>query len=50
MPTTREPVELAAAVIREAITCERTECTPEDHQRFVADNMQIASEQTARAT
>ncbi|MCX4538349.1 hypothetical protein [Streptomyces sp. NBC_01669] len=50
MADAREAVELAAAVIREAITCERTECTPEDHQRFVSENMQIASEQTIRHT
>lgn len=41
----REPVELAAQVIREAVTCERQQCTPEQHVRFVAENMRIASEQ-----
>lgn len=45
MGATREPVQLAADVIREAVTCEREQCTPEDHQRFVAENMRIASEQ-----
>lgn len=40
-----EPVELVAAVIREAVTCEREQCTPDDHQRFVAENLQIAAKQ-----
>lgn len=41
-----EPVELAAHVIREAVTCERAECTPQDHTRYVTDNMQIAMDRT----
>jgi hypothetical protein len=41
----REPVQLAADVIREAVTCERAECTPEEHVRFVEENLQIAAEQ-----
>lgn len=41
----REPMQLAADVIREAVTCDREQCMPEDHQRFVADNLRIASEQ-----
>ncbi|MFJ4887805.1 hypothetical protein [Streptomyces sp. NPDC088731] len=44
MAATREPVQLAADVIREAVTCEREQCLPEDHQRFVVENMRIASE------
>ncbi|MFB7598380.1 hypothetical protein [Streptomyces sp. NPDC056160] len=40
-----EPVQLAAEVIREAVTCERSQCTPDDHLRFVTENMQIAAEQ-----
>ncbi|MDQ0792015.1 hypothetical protein [Streptomyces sp. B1I3] len=43
MAADREPVQVVADVIREAVTCERQECTPEQHQRFVAENMQIAS-------
>ncbi|WP_158734451.1 MULTISPECIES: hypothetical protein [unclassified Streptomyces] len=47
----RDPVQLAADVIREAVTCDRSQCTPDDHQRYVTENMQIAhqriSEQTA---
>lgn len=49
MITTREPVQLAAEVIREAVTCERQQCTPEDHHRFVTENMRIAAEQTRTA-
>ncbi|WP_399553839.1 hypothetical protein OG473_39905 (plasmid) [Streptomyces anulatus] len=45
----REPVELAAQVIREAVTCERQQCTPEQHHRFVTENMRIAAEQTRTA-
>ncbi|MFJ3699531.1 hypothetical protein ACIPW9_36315 [Streptomyces sp. NPDC090052] len=43
--TNREPVQLAADVIREAVNCERAECTPEDHHRLVVENMKIASNQ-----
>ncbi|WP_331759927.1 hypothetical protein OG422_31230 (plasmid) [Streptomyces sp. NBC_01525] len=42
--TTREPVQLAADAIREAITCDRAECTPQQHEKFVAENFQIAAE------
>lgn len=45
MPETPEPVQLMADVIREAVTCERQQCTPEQHQRFVAENLQIAAKQ-----
>lgn len=45
MAVDRGPVQVVAEVIREAVTCERQECTPEQHQRFVAENMQIASKQ-----
>ncbi|MEU0705384.1 hypothetical protein ABZ513_31860 [Streptomyces bacillaris] len=45
----REPVQLAADVIREAVTCEREQCTPEQHARFVAENMRIAANQTTNA-
>ncbi|MDX2802704.1 hypothetical protein [Streptomyces scabiei] len=44
MATNREAIQLAADVIREAVTCERAECTPADHHRFVTENMQIAAE------
>lgn len=39
-----DPVGYAAAVVKEAITCQRAECTPEDHSKFVTRNMEIASE------
>ncbi|MFI5987382.1 hypothetical protein ACIBEA_41765 [Streptomyces sp. NPDC051555] len=42
MSSPREPLELAADVIREAVTCDRGECTPDDHHRFVTENMTIA--------
>jgi hypothetical protein len=45
MADTREPVQAMADVIREAVTCERQECTPGDHQRFVTENLRISSEQ-----
>ena len=41
----REAVQLAADVIREAVTCDRSECTPDQHHRFVTENMQIAADQ-----
>ena len=41
-PGTDNPVEFAANVIREALTCDRPQCTPEDHAKFVTDNMRIA--------
>ncbi|MFJ9101151.1 hypothetical protein ACIRJM_22100 [Streptomyces sp. NPDC102405] len=43
MAEAREPVKLMADVIREAVTCDRTECLPDDHIRFVSENMQIAT-------
>ncbi|MGW1980735.1 hypothetical protein [Streptomyces sp. NPDC001889] len=42
----REPVQLAADVIREAVTCDRQECTPDQHHRFVTENMRIAARLT----
>ncbi|MFK0113958.1 hypothetical protein [Streptomyces sp. NPDC091217] len=41
----QEPVQLMAEVIREAVTCERTECTPEQHVQFVEDNMRISTKE-----
>ena len=41
-----DPVGYAAAVVREAVTCQRAECTPQDHIKFVEANMVIASEAT----
>ncbi|MFZ3498744.1 hypothetical protein ACODT5_36950 [Streptomyces sp. 5.8] len=38
----REPVQLAAEVIREAVTCDRPQCTPDDHHRFITANIQLA--------
>lgn len=45
----RDPAEYMAAVIREAVTCERAECTPDEHHRFVTENMQIAQEVNGQA-
>lgn len=42
----REAVQLAADVIREAVTCERPQCTEDDHHRFVTENLRIAAELT----
>ncbi|MEU9095922.1 hypothetical protein [Streptomyces sp. NPDC048428] len=39
------PVQFVADVIREAVTCEREQCTPEDHERFVTENLRIAAGQ-----
>lgn len=44
MSADREAVQLAADVIREAITCDREECTPDQHHRFVTENLQIAAD------
>lgn len=46
MPTDREPVQLAADVIREAVTCDRAQCTPDDHYRFITENLRIAADKT----
>lgn len=50
MAEAREPVQLAADVIREAITCDREQCTPDQHVRFVSENLTIAAEKVKRAT
>ncbi|MCX4970831.1 hypothetical protein OHA98_40020 [Streptomyces sp. NBC_00654] len=39
-------MELVAGVIRETVTCDGAECTPDDHHRFVTENMRIAVERT----
>ncbi|MCX4849822.1 hypothetical protein [Streptomyces sp. NBC_00893] len=49
MAATQEPVQLVADVIREAVTCEREQCLPEDHQRFVVENLQIAADQISNS-
>ncbi|MEV6617313.1 hypothetical protein AB0N31_26365 [Streptomyces sp. NPDC051051] len=41
----REPVQLAADVIREAVTCERSQCTEDQHHRFVTENLSLAAKQ-----
>lgn len=46
VPTDREPVQLAADVIREAVTCDRAQCTPDDHYRFITENLRIAADKT----
>ncbi|WP_461712329.1 hypothetical protein [Streptomyces sp. DSM 41013] len=38
-----DPVRFAADVIREAVTCDRDQCRPDDHVRFVSENMEIAA-------
>lgn len=43
MDADREAVQLAADVIREAVTCDRAECTPDQHHRFVTENLRIAA-------
>lgn len=50
MIETREPVQLVAEVIREAVTCDRPQCTPESHSRFVSDNLQIAADRINQGT
>jgi hypothetical protein len=45
MEAARDAVQLAADVIREAVTCDRTECTPDQHHQFVTENLQIAADQ-----
>jgi hypothetical protein len=37
-----------AEVIREAVECDRPECLPESHVRFVAENLEIEREQIIR--
>lgn len=48
MSEAREPVQLVADVIREAVTCDRPQCTPDDHHRFVTENMRIAADETRK--
>lgn len=51
MPQSQEPnnpVEFAAYVVREALTCDRPQCTPEDHSRFVSENLRIAMDENRR--
>lgn len=40
-----QPVQLVADAIREAVTCERAECTADQHVRFVAENLALAAKQ-----
>jgi hypothetical protein len=49
MSDSREPMQLAADVIREAVTCERQECTPDQHLRFVTENMRIAADKITKS-
>uniref|UniRef100_UPI002F9090CC hypothetical protein n=1 Tax=Streptomyces virginiae TaxID=1961 RepID=UPI002F9090CC len=46
MTDARQPVQLVADVIREAVTCDRPQCTPDDHHRYITENMQIAAQRT----
>jgi len=39
------PAAFLAKVIREAVECDRPECLPEQHTRFVAENLAIAREE-----
>jgi hypothetical protein len=42
--TVADTGKFVAEVIREAIECDRTECRPEQHTRFVEENLSIAAE------
>jgi hypothetical protein len=39
-----DTAKFVAEVITEAITCDRADCFPEYHTRFVVENMAIATE------
>lgn len=39
------PATFLAKVIREAVECDRPECLPEQHARYVAENLTIAQEE-----
>lgn len=39
------PAGFMSEVIREAIECDRAECLPESHTRYVTENMKIAQEE-----
>ncbi|MEV7122139.1 nucleoside 2-deoxyribosyltransferase domain-containing protein [Kitasatospora griseola] len=40
-----DPMGLASKVILEALNCRRAECTPDQHHKFVQENLQIAADQ-----
>lgn len=42
--TVADTGKFVAEVIREAVECDRTECRPEEHTRFVEENLSIAAE------
>lgn len=44
-----DPAKFAAEVIREAVTCDRPECGPWTHARFVETNLDIAREAVNKA-
>lgn len=37
-----EPLDFIVGVVREALECNRPQCTPEDHAKFVDENFRIA--------
>lgn len=42
------PAEFLAKVIREAVECDRPECLPDHHTRYVAENLEIAQGENNR--
>lgn len=42
MTEPQQPIDLVVSVVREALTCDRAECTPDDHAKFVDENFRIA--------
>jgi hypothetical protein len=41
-PEANDSVEFMANVVREALTCDRPQCAPNDHAKFVSENFRIA--------
>jgi len=39
-----QTAQFAAEVIREAVECDRPDCLPEQHTRFVEENLAIAAD------
>lgn len=50
MTETTQQLDLVVGVVREVLACDRAECTPEDHQRFVSENFRIARNDTDGST
>jgi hypothetical protein len=49
-PEMESPVEFFATVVHEALTCDRPQCTPQDHSRFVSENLRIAQNDMTEST